>query len=90
MEGNPQSEIGAVRDLVEYLLRIRVEEALRPDFEADPKLRIVFELTGKATQSQIQKRARLDNNAISRAWVSWQSRGLIRKIGRKYEKLWRE
>ncbi len=90
MESNPQSEIGALRELVEYLLRIKVGEALRPDFDEDPKLRVVFDMTGRATQSQIQKRARLDNNAISRAWVSWHSRGLIRKVGRKYEKLWRE
>ena len=84
------TNLDEMRALLESLLKIKVVEALESDFAATPKLRAVFQMTGKATRSEIKMKVKIGTQVIDRAWASWHGRGLIRKVGQRYEKLWRD
>ena len=88
MTSTETTEIARVRELLEALLRIETYRELEVDFKRSPKLRKLFELTGRATRAEIQKQVRLGSNVIAETWASWQRRGLLRKRGKSYEKLW--
>ena len=88
MASTEKTEIAGVRDLLEALLRIETYRELEPEFKRSPKLRKLFELTWQATRAEIQKQVRLGTNVIAETWSSWQRRGLLRKRGKSYEKLW--
>ena len=88
MTSTETTEIARVRELLEALLRIETYRELEVDFKRSPKLRKLFELTGRATRGEIQKQVRLGSNVIAETWASWQRRGLLRKRGKSYEKLW--
>lgn len=90
MKGNDGGDLAALRGLVEALLRLRVRGVLEKEFTADPRLRALFDLTGRAPRSEMKRKTRLGTSTISRTWVSWHSRGLIKKFGKQYQKLGRE
>ena len=83
-------ELPQIRGILESLLRIATYRELEHDFEQNPKLRKLFDLTGTATRSEIQKRLHLDNTVIAKTWESWHDRGLLRKVGKSYQKTWGE
>jgi len=84
------SELARIRGVLESLLRIETYRELDLDFKKNPKLRKLFDMTGQATQSEIQKRLHLSPNVISVTWGLWQTRGLVKRVGKSYQKTWRE
>jgi len=79
-----------LRDLLEALLRIEAHRELELDFKRNPKLRQLFDLTGRASRAEIQKEIHLSTDVMAETWASWHQRGLVRKVGKSYEKVWRD
>jgi hypothetical protein len=90
MMPDDSSELAQIRGILESLLRIETYRELDVDFKKNPKLRKLFDLTGRATHSEIQKRLHLSPNIITETWGSWQDKGLVKKVGKSYQKTWRE
>ena len=44
----------------------------------------------KVTRDEIQKRLHLSPTIIAETWASWENRGLLRKVGKSYQKTWEE
>ena len=85
-----RDEFAEIRGLVEALVRMKVGENLERDFARNPKLRVLFYFTGRVSRGEVKKKSKLGTNTIGDAWSDWHARGLIRKTGRQYSKLWRE
>src|SRR5437879_13900101 len=80
------AEITQVRDLLGSLLRIETYRELQLEFTKNPKLLTLFELTGKVTRDEIQKRLHLSPTIIAETWASWENRDLLRKVGKSIRK----
>lgn len=90
MAPDDRPELTDIHNLLECLIRILVYRELETDFQRNSRLRDLFDMTGRLSHTQIQKRLHLSPNDITAQWVSWRNRGLILKTGKGYRKLWRD
>jgi DNA-binding MarR family transcriptional regulator len=54
---------------------------------ADQKMAKLYNMTGKASQTEIQKALKLSPNTISEAWKRWELQGLLIREGQRYRKV---
>ncbi len=90
MTSESGSDLVQISHVLECLPRIETYRELDAEFKQNPKLQKLFDLTGRATRTEIQKRLHLSPNIIAKTWESWQERGLVKKVGKSYQKVWRD
>ena len=73
MTSSETSEMAQLRDLLEALLRIEAHRELELDFKRNPKLRQLFDLTGRASRAEIQKEIHLSTDVMAETWASFGS-----------------
>ena len=73
---------GLLLTLVKLQMAPVLENELKDDFA-----RKLWNLTGKATTREIQKKLKCSPNRISDTWVRWEMSGLIIKDGKSYQRI---
>ena len=71
---------------VAVIARTQLAPVAKIEF-ADDKMAKLYEMTGKASQAQIQKTLRLSPNRITDAWKRWEQQGLLIREGQRYRKV---
>ncbi len=87
---NKEEDIILCLHRIEKLLIALLKKQLSNIIEnelSDPKIKILYNMTGKYTAREIVKKTDLSLGAISKIWKKWENLGLIIKDGKKYKKI---
>jgi hypothetical protein len=85
MSNNPDFERKIV-EMLEALTKMKINEILSKELE-DPNMKIVYEMTGKGSTSEIVKASGFSAGKISSIWQEWYDKGIIKKDGKFYKKI---
>ncbi len=75
---------------IEHYLKILVMKYFEPILQEEldtPEKKAVYKYTGEKTSREIAKISPLSQPTISRLWVRWEKRGLLKKEGQKFKKV---
>jgi hypothetical protein len=75
--------------LVEALVRMRIAEVLEKELH-DNNERKLYELTGKKPVKELADITGFSAGKISGLWQEWHSKGILKKDGKSYRKLFEE
>lgn len=72
--------------LLEAQLKFQLSPILEKEFQ-DPKKKKLFELTGKFSIRELEKKVGYNKGTISKIWSTWELKGIIRKDGQVYKRI---
>ena len=78
--------VGRAEALLKALVKLQMAPLLEKELEQEDD-RKLYELTGKATQREIQKKLKMGPGRISATWARWEGMGLLVKEGNTYRKV---
>ncbi len=67
-------------------MKIKINEILETELK-DPKMKRLYDLTGKAKREKIEKETEFSAGKISGIWMIWERKGILRKVGKSYKKI---
>lgn len=88
MSGNEEvlETLKRIEEWVAIIAKAQLAPVAKSEF-ADGKMAKLYGMTGKASQTQIQKTLKLSPNRISDAWKRWEQQGLLIREGQRYRKV---
>lgn len=89
MNNNERKLLERIKDMIEVLTKAKISEILEKELD-EPNKKKLYELTGKATQTQLVKQTGFSAGKISGIWKKWYSMGVLKKKGKFYLKLFNE
>jgi len=84
-----EKKLGRLVELTEALLRTRISELLEKELD-DPKKKELYRLTGKKNTRELSDLTGLSTGAISGLWQRWYSKGILKKQGKFYIRIFEE
>lgn len=72
--------------MLEALVKMKIDDVLKAELK-DPKMKKLYDLTGKATQTQLVKQTGFSAGKISGIWKKWERKGILKKVGKIYKKI---
>jgi predicted transcriptional regulator len=78
--------IARIEGLLSTLVKLQMAPVLEHEL-TDDFARKLWDMTGKATTAEIQKRLKCRRTRISDTWARWDKTGLIKKDGRSYHRI---
>jgi hypothetical protein len=75
-----------IEQLLVALLRAATSQKL-VEIRADETHTLIYNLTGRASVTEIAKRAKVSTGKVSGIWQLWEEAGLIVKDGKSFRKL---
>lgn len=89
MNNNEKKSLERIEDMVEVLTRAKISEVLEKELDSPIKKKL-YELTGKVKREQLVKQTGLSAGTISGLWQKWHSKGILKKKGKIYTKIFEE
>jgi len=78
-----------VLEMLEAITKMRLYEILVKELK-DSKKKKLYEMTGNAKRSQIEKATGFSAGKISAIWQEWHDAGILKKDGKLYKKIFDE
>ena len=74
-----------IEELLTIIAKAQVSSRLKERL-ADARMRKLYELTGKHTVRELEKKTGINKSTISSIWKEWEIEGLLLKEGKKYKR----
>mgnify|MGYP002153782124 CR=1 FL=1 len=89
MNNTERKLLERIKDMVEALTRAKISEVLERELN-DPKKKKLYNLTGKMKLRELIRQTDLSAGTISHLWQKWHSKGILKKKGKFYTKVFEE
>jgi hypothetical protein len=86
MSNDERELLKKIKDMIEVLTKVKISEILEKELD-EPNKKKLYELTGKATQTQLVKQTGFSAGKISGLWQKWERKGILKKDGKSYKKI---
>jgi len=76
-------------DRIELLLTVIAKASLAPVLAselAEARMATLYAMTGDVTAKEAARKLSCSLSTVSAAWQRWETLGLVRKVGKKYER----
>lgn len=80
------ARLEAIEELVRVIAKVSVAPILREELK-DERMARLYGLTGQVTADVARRKLSCGKATVVNAWQRWESMGLIKKNGKRYERI---